>query len=297
VKKLLLSLMAAIICSCAVAASASNADTEPVVIGSTNFPEQLILANIYAKTLESRGVAVETRLNLGSREIVFPALRAGEVDIMPEYSGALLAYLSNGETDAQTAEEVISGLQQALPDELIMLEPGQAQDKDALVVTQATADEHGLETISDLQGVADDMIVGGPPELESRADGLPGLEETYGLTFQSFRALDAGGPLTVGALENGDIDVARMFSTQGIIDARGWVILQDDRNLVLAQNITPIVRRDVVTATIRATLNAVSAQLTTDDLQRLNHRVDVEKADPAAVAAAWINDHDLFDEQ
>src|SRR5699024_9858680 len=232
--------MAAIICSCAVAASASNADTEPVVIGSTNFPEQLILANIYAKTLESRGVAVETRLNLGSREIVFPALRAGEVDIMPEYSGALLAYLSNGETDAQTAEEVISGLQQALPDELIMLEPGQAQDKDALVVTQATADEHGLETISDLQGVADDMIVGGPPELESRADGLPGLDETYGLTFQSFRALDAGGPLTVGALENGDIDVARMFSTQGIIDARGWVILQDDRNLVLAQNITPI---------------------------------------------------------
>lgn len=269
------------------------AGEDPVVIGSTNFPEQLVLAHIYADALEARDIAVETRLNLGSREIVFPALKAGEIDVLPEYTGALLAYLTSGEASAHTPQAMANALQKALPDDIVRLQPAQAQDKDALVVTKKTAEKYNLHSISDLRNTAADMIIGGPPELKIRADGLPGLKKTYGLEFKQFRSLDAGGPLTVAALKSGDIDIARMFSTQGIIDANGWIILQDDKNLVPAQNIVPVAREAVLTEKIRQALNLVSAKLTTADLQKLNNKVGVEKQSPAKVAAQWVEMHGL----
>lgn len=272
---------------------ASAADGETVVVGSTNFPEQLILANIYADVLEARGVNVETRLNLGSREIVFPALMAGEIDVLPEYTGALLAYVAGGEAEAHTAEEVTEALKQALPEGVVMLEPASAQDKDALVVTRETAEKYDLQSVSDLEPAAPELVIGGPPELETRYIGLPGLKEVYGLDFEAFRALDAGGPLTVGALSSGDIDVARMFTTQGVIDARGWVVLEDDKELVSAQNLVPVVREEVLNEKIRSALNAVSAELTTEGLQKLNRQVSVEKRSPAAVAEQWVKEHGL----
>jgi len=266
---------------------------DPIVIGSTNFPEQLVLAHIYADVLEARDIAVETRLNLGSREIVFPALKAGEIDVLPEYTGALLAYLTGGDATASKPQAMAAALQKALPDGIVRLQPAQAQDKDALVVTQATADKYNLRTISDLQGAAADMIIGGPPELKIRADGLPGLKKTYGLTFKQFRSLDAGGPLTVAALKSGDIDIARMFSTQGIIDANGWIILQDDKNLVPAQNIVAVVREDKLTDRIQQALDQVAAKLTTADLQKLNNKVGVQKQSPAKVATQWVTANGL----
>lgn len=266
---------------------------QTVVIGSTNFPEQLILAHIYADVLEARGIKVERRLNLGSREIVFPALKAGEIDALPEYTGALLAYLGNGESEAQTEEEVLQALKEQLPEGIVMLEPAAAQDKDALVVTQETAEKYDLQTLSDLKPVAPELVVGGPPEMKTRAVGLPGFKAVYGVEFKEFRALDAGGPLTVGALESGDIDVARMFTTQGVIDAKGWVVLEDDKKLVPAQNLVPVIREEVLTDEIRSALNAVSAELTTKGLQRMNKQVIVDKTDPAVVAEQWVKTHDL----
>lgn len=274
-------------------ATSGTGYTEPVIIGSTNFPEQLILANIYAEVLRARGVPVETRLNLGSREIVFPALAAGEIDILPEYTGALLSYLTEGESTVKKPQAVADALRKALPKDLVMLEISQAQDKDALVVTQKTARRYNLHTISDLEGIAGKLVIGGPPEMETRATGLPGLKRVYGLTFKDFRALDAGGPLTVAALESGAIDVARMFTTQGIIDAKGWVVLKDNKNLVAAQNIVPVVRREVLTADIRRALNAVSAALTTAGLQKLNRKVIVENISPEQVASHWVKAHGL----
>lgn len=273
--------------------AAGAASAEPVVVGSTNFPEQLILANIYADVLEARGVEVETRLNLGSREIVFPALKAGEIDVLPEYTGALLGYLTAGEAAAQKPEAVTKALKKELPEGIVMLEPAAAQDKDALVVTQETAEKYDLQAVSDLKGVASELVVGGPPELETRAVGLPGLKKVYGIEFANFRALDAGGPLTVGALQSGAIDVARMFTTQGIIDAKGWVVLKDDKELVPAQNLVPVARQDVLTDDIRAALNAVSAELTTEGLQKLNRSVIVDKTPPAVVAEQWVKAHGL----
>lgn len=270
------------------------AAAERVVVGSTNFAEQLILANMYAEVLEDRGVEVDKRLNLGSREIVYPALLAGEIDILPEYTGALLAHVSEGEEiPAREEDEVIRLLGELLPDELVMLEPASAQNKDTLVVRPETAEEYDLATFSDLGPVSGELVFGGPPEEKTRRVGLPGLKDLYGIEPREFRSLDAGGPVTVGALENGSIDVARMFTTQGIIEARGWVVLDDDKELSPAQNLVPVVRREVLSDTIRDALDAISARLTTEELQRLNREVGVEKRDPDEVAREWVEKHGL----
>jgi osmoprotectant transport system substrate-binding protein len=264
-----------------------------VIVGSANFTEQLILANMYAELLESRGVTVERRLNLGSREIIFPALESGEIGLLPEYNGAVVAFLTGGEADVTEPEEVTEALRAELPEGLVALEPSDAQDKDGLAVLPETAEEFGLETYSDLAPVAGEMVVGGPAEMEERDVGLPGLEEVYGIEFAEFRALDAGGPLTSSALSSGDIDVGRVFTTQGVIDAEGWVVLEDDMNLAPAQNIIPIIREDVLTSDIEEALNELSALLTTEDLVALNARVDVDAEDPEIVAVEYLEENGL----
>lgn len=274
-------------------ATASAADAKPVVIGSTNFPEQLVLANIYADVLQHRNIKITKRLNLGSREVVFPALKSGELDLLPEYSGALLGYLSNGQSKASSAPDVLKALRQALPTGLEALQPSSAQDRDALVVTAETAKKYHLKTIEDLAPVASKLTLGGPPETKTRYVGVPGLKKVYGVQFKNFRSLDVGGPLTQGALASGTIDAARMFSTQGEIADRGWVVLEDNKDLVPAQNIVPVVRSTVLTPKIRNALAAISKALTTDDLRQMNKQVSIDHEDPQTVAAAWVKQHDL----
>lgn len=266
----------------------------PVIVGSANFTEQLILANMYAEVIEQQaGTEVERRLNLGSREVVFPSLRSGELTLLPEYSGALLAFLTQGEAPEKEPEPVMEALRGALPDGIVALEPSEAQDKDGLAVTQETAEEFDLETISDLEGVASDFVVGGPAEMEERDVGLPGLEEVYGLEFENFRALDAGGPLTTEALSSGQIDVGRVFTTQGVIDERNWVVLEDDMNLAPAQEIVPVGQECALTDEVETALNELSAALTTEDLITLNKRVSVDKEDPEDVAVDFLEQEGL----
>lgn len=277
----------------ALAVPATALAAKPLVVGSTNFPEQLVLANIYAEALADHDIKVKKRLNLGSREIVFPALKNGEIDVLPEYSGALLGYLSNGKSKAGKPDAVMAALKKTLPSGVVARAPSPAQDKDGLVVTPDTAKRYDLKTLSDLAPVASKLTLGGPPETQTRYVGVPGLKAVYGIEFGQFRALDAGGPLTQGALSSGAIDVARMFTTQGVIDERGWILLKDDKNLVPAQNIVPVARKAALTDEIRGVLNAVSAQLSTADLQRMNRRVSVDHADPSQVAHDWLEQHEL----
>lgn len=267
-----------------------------VVVGSTNFPEQLLLANMYSQALEAEDVKVNTRLNLGSREVVFPSIRSGELDIMPEYTGALLAHLKGGEEESgpTQTEPVLEALRSELPKKLVALEAAEAQDKDVLVVTQQTSKEYNLKSMADLAPVADELVIGGPPEMETRRVGLPGLKEVYGAEFKTFRSLDAGGSLTIGAMESGDIDVGRVFSTQAIIEEKNWVILDDPENLVPAQNIIPIVRKDALTDTIRTTLNEISSKLTTELMTRLNGRLQGDDQEsPQQVASDWLKKEGL----
>ena len=264
------------------------------VVGSANFPEQLILGNMYADVVEDQGVKVERRLNLGTRDVVFPSLESGELTLVPEYNGALLSYLSKGESDVTSPEETTEDLKAELPKGLIALQASEAQDKDALVVTPETAEKYDLKTTSDLAPVADGLIVGGPPEMPDRPDGLPGLKRVYGIEFEEFKPLDAGGPLTTEALANGDIDVGRFFTSQGLIDARGWIVLEDDKELSPAQNIIPIIRKQDSSEKIEEALNKLSATLTTEDLKKLNKRVEIDKEDPEVVAKDYLQQKGLL---
>lgn len=265
------------------------------VVGSANFPEQLILGNMYADVVEDQGIEVDRRLNLGTRDVVFPALESGEITLVPEYNGALLSYLSKGESDVTSPEETTKLLKDELPKGLVALEASEAQDKDALVVTPETAEKYDLEDTSDLAPVADKLIVGGPPEMSERPDGVPGLKRVYGIEFEEFKPLDAGGPLTTEALANGDIDVGRFFSSQGLIDARGWIVLDDDKELSPAQNVVPIIRKQDSNGKIEDALDKLSATLTTEDLKKLNRRVEVDKEDPEVVAKDYLKQKGLLE--
>jgi osmoprotectant transport system substrate-binding protein len=141
--------------------------------------------------------------------------------------------------------------------------------------------------------IASNLVLGGPPEFQTRADGIPGLDKVYGVTFGDYKKLDAGGPLTINALKNGQIDAADIFTTDPSIAANDFVVLEDPKNLYAAQNVLPLINETKATDGVKATLNAVSAQLTTDDLIDLNEKVINEQQDPAAVAKAWLADTGL----
>jgi osmoprotectant transport system substrate-binding protein len=178
---------------------------------------------------------------------------------------------------------------------LVALAQSPAEDKDGWAVTKQTAARYGLAKVSDLKGTAGQLVVGGPPELKTRPAGLPGLKKVYGIEdFKQFKALDAGGPLTTSALNKGDIDVGRVFTTQGAIAQYGWVLLQEDRPLEPAQNIVPIGRKDAITGQVKQALDAIAGKITTEELTRLNKLVDVDKQDPEKVANDWLTSHGLL---
>jgi osmoprotectant transport system substrate-binding protein len=266
-----------------------------VTVGSTNFSEQLILAEMYAAVLKKAGVNVDTRLNLGAREVVFPALEKGEIDLLPEYNGSALSFL-NPDATQTTADEVNTALAPLLDGKgLVALEPSPAEDKDGFAVTKETADKYSLAKISDLKGKAGQLVIGGPPELKTRPSGIPGLKKVYGIEdFKEFKALDAGGPLTTSALNKGDIDVGRVFTTQGAIAENGWVLLEEDKPLEPAQNIVPIGRKDAMTDQVTQALNALAPKITTEELTKLNKLVDVDKQDPEKVANDWLTQQGLL---
>ncbi len=264
-----------------------------IVVGSTNFSEQLIVAEMYAKMLEHHGFEVTLRPNLGTREVVQPALEKGEIDLVPEYVGTLLEFLQPGSATADL-EASADKLRQLLHHKgLTALKPAEAEDANAIVVTEKTATEKKLHRISDLSGTAKEMVLGGPPECPTRPLCLPGLRTTYGLEFKEFKPLDAGGPITREALQQGQIDVAVLFSSDGAIAARGFKVLEDDQNLQPAENIIPVIRTEKLSPELDKALTELSEKLTTEELTELNKRVSLDKEDPAEVAETWLKEQGL----
>jgi osmoprotectant transport system substrate-binding protein len=268
-------------------------DKASIVVGSFNFPESVLLAHIYGGALAANGFPVRILTNIGNRELVDPALLNGLIQVVPEYAGSALQFLSLGRQSASSdvsrtstaLTSMVSGLG------LVAARPAAAQDNNAIVVTAATAARYGLRSIGDLAQVAPRLVFGGPPECPGRAYCLPGLRQRYGLHFRSFIPLDAGGPLTIQALEAGDIDVALLFTTDPAITARHLVVLADDRGLQPAENITPLVRQAAIArhgAGLVAVLDTVSARLDTGSLQALDARVELQGQDPAHVAQSWL---------
>lgn len=262
-----------------------------IVVGSADFPESQLIATIYAEALRANGIDVTEKLNIGSREVYVPAIRDGSIDLLPEYSGALLQYLDSA-TTATTSDEVTAEIKAKLPAGLVALEPSPAEDKDVLAVRQETADEYSLETIEDLVPHADELTLGGPPEWKTRENGVAGLQDKYGLTFKEFLALDAGGPLTLNTLLSGQIEVADVFSTDPAMRSENLVALEDTKHLFLAENITPIINENKAGDDVRGVLADVSAALTTEDLIEMNQRVaDLE--DMGDIAREWLEDKGL----
>jgi osmoprotectant transport system substrate-binding protein len=267
--------------------SASKAATSTIVVGSANFPESALLAEIYAGALSAKGVTVEKKLNIGSRETYIPALKDGSIDLIPEYTGVLDQYF-NKNAKAVTADDVYAELKAAVPATMTVLDKSAAEDKDAVVVTKETAAKYKLKSIADLAPQAKNLTLGGPPEWKTRPTGVPGLKKVYNLDFKTFRPLDAGGPLSVQALKNGQVDAVNLFTTDPSIADNGFVILDDPKSLFAAQNVVPLITKSKVNPTISAALNAISAKLDTATLGQLVKEVVVDKKDASAVAKEFL---------
>ncbi|MDR6863393.1 ABC transporter substrate-binding protein [Phycicoccus sp. 3266] len=272
--------------------SAGGGSSSGITVGSADFPESALLAEIYAGALEAKGVKVTKRLNIGAREAYIPALQDGSIDLIPEYTGVLTQYF-NKNAKATDADGVYTELKSSLPATLTVLDKSAAEDKDALVMKKSKADQLGVKSIADLKGKSQDLTVGGPPEWKTRLTGLPGFKKIYGLEFKSFRPLDAGGPLTLAALKNGQIDAGDLFTTDPNIAANDLVALEDPKSMYAAQNVVPLITKSKSNDTIAGALNAVSAKLDTATLAALLKEVVVDKKDASAVAKEFLGKNGL----
>ena len=270
----------------------STAPSGTIVVGSANFQESVILADVYAEALKAKGVKVSTKLNIGSREAYISALKDGSIDLIPEYSGNLLLFVDKTAT-AISSDDIFTALKTAVPPTLTVLDKAAAEDKDAIVVSKGTAAKYKLTSIADLAKVAGKLTFGGPPEMKTRSYGVPGFKKNYGVVFGTYKTLDAGGPLSENALKNGQVDAADIFTTDPLITKNGWVALADPKNNFIAQNVLPLINKAKATATVTAALNAVSAKLTTQDLIDLLTKVVQDKQDPDAAAKAWLTSKGL----
>ncbi|MBT8158887.1 MULTISPECIES: ABC transporter substrate-binding protein [Arthrobacter] len=262
-----------------------------LVVGSADFPESQIIAEIYAGALNAAGVTATTKPNIGSREIYFKAVQDGSIDLAPDYSGNLLSYLDANATQV-SADDVYKALPGKLPQGLGVLDPAKAEDKDAMVVTQATAEKYNLKSITDLAKVCDQFTMAAPATFETRAYGFPGLKSNYNCVLKGLKPFsDGGGNLTLQALLTNDVQVADIFTTTPSIQDNALVVLDDPKNNFKAQQVLPLYNTAKMTDTAKNALNAVSKVLTTDDLVNLNREVSGnQKENPKDAAIAWLKD-------
>ena len=263
-----------------------------VTIGTANFTENQVLGYLYAAVLQQAGVKVKVRPNLGTREIVIPALKSGDIDLLPEYQGALLNYLAPKDSSAEPGT-MQNALTLAMPSGLQVLPYGQAADSDCFVVTRETARKYGLTTLADLAKQNGKLVIGAAPEVKKRRVGAIGLKDVYGVEFKEFKSLDSDGPLVKGALKKGDVDVANLFTTDTDIAANDWVVLSDPKNLIPSQHIVPLIADRKADDRVRKALARLGNVLTTAQLTQLNSQVDNDKKDPEDVANAYAKQHGL----
>jgi osmoprotectant transport system substrate-binding protein len=270
-----------------------------VTVGSDAFAEAQIMGEMYAQVLENAGYTVNRQLDIEAREVRLPSMESGEVDIAPEYVSTLLTVVepdnkaaSDPETagDAQALREILNPI--LAEDGLTLLEPSDVVDSNALVVTQDFSDERSVDAVSDLAPISGDLTLGGPTECPKRPLCIPGYKRVYGIEFGDFKALEYGASIT--ALSGGEIDVALLFSTDGSISEQGFVLLEDDKDLQAADNITPLVREEVLNDEIESLLNEVSASIETDKITELNKRANVDVEDPADLAEEYLNELGLL---
>jgi osmoprotectant transport system substrate-binding protein len=265
---------------------------EPILIGSFDFGESELLGEIYRIALAENNYDVRHDARLGTREEnITPALRSGEINLVPEYIGSALEITFGREptSDSEATAAQLAELWGAEGFSVLAHTP--AQDKYSLTVTGTTAVALGLSRVSDLSGKAEGLVLGGPVDCPERVRCLLGLEEVYGLTFAEFKRLDAGGPITVQALKSNEVQVGFLFSSDGTIGAEGLVVLDDDLGLGPAENIAPVVAGSIVDhygQEFVDLLDDISKTITQHELISMNQQVKYDGLEAADVARSFL---------
>ena len=269
-----------------------NASTEgsengqtTLVVGSQDYYSNEIIAEAYAQALEGAGFTVDRQMRIGQREVYMPELEAGSIDVFPEYTGNLLQYLDQNAT-ARSSNEVYDALRSTLPKGLRALEQAGATDQDSYVVTADFAAEHSLTSIGDLAG-AGTLTLGGNSELQTRPYGPMGLSQTYGVTVGFTPIEDSGGPLTVKALKDGDIQLANIYSSDPALADGTLKVLDDPKGLFLASHVVPLASSRV-NDEAAAVINRVSAAMDAEDLVEMNRASTADQKSASQIAREWL---------
>ena len=267
-------------------APAASQQDSPIVVGSQDYYSNEIIAEIYAQALEAEGYEVDRQFRIGQREAYLPEIEAGAIDLFPEYSGPLLQFWQP-DTEARLSEDVFAELSEAVPDGLRVLAQSDATDQDSYVVTREFADQWGLVTVADLEKVTTPLTLGANSEAETRPNGPIGLAEKYGIEVGFTPIEDGGGPLTVKALQDGDIQLAIIYTADPTIAQNDLVSLEDNEGLFLASHVVPLASDDV-DANAAAVTDAVNGAMSPDELIALNNRSVTEQLPAAEIAATWL---------
>ena len=269
----------------------SNMDASTIIVGSQDYYSNEIIAEAYAQALEGAGFTVERQLRIGQREVYMPEIEAGAIDVFPEYTGNLLQYLDQNAT-ARSTDEVYDALTTLLPQGLRALNQAPATDQDSYVVTTTFATEHSLSSIGDLAG-AGPLTLGGNSELETRPYGPAGLAQTYGVSVNFTPIEDSGGPLTVKALTDGDIQLANIYSSDPVLADGSLTVLEDPQGLFLASHVVPLAssRVDDKAAGV---INRVSAALEPSDLVEMNRASTQDQKSASQIAREWLTSKGLL---
>ena len=261
-------------------------DGATIVVGSQQYYSNEIIAELYAQVLEAASYTVERQYQIGQREVYLPELESGEVDVIPEYGGNLLQYYAK-DPEATDAGSVREELFTVLPRDLTILGSAEATDQDSYTVTRATADAYGLTSIADLAELGGTVTIAANSELATRPYGPSGLMSVYGVDATIDPVEDTGGPLTVNALTDGTVNVANIPTSSPAITDNDLVVLEDPKNLILPENVTPLVRKSLPVGATQA-IDAVAARLTADELRTLNARSTKEQLESAVIASDWL---------
>ncbi|MTE23261.1 ABC transporter substrate-binding protein [Microbacterium sp. ZXX196] len=272
----------------------SEGSGDAITVGSAAFAESEIIAYIYAGALERAGLDVSVSPAIGSREVYIAALEDGSVDLVPDYTGNLLQFFDDS-VEAEGADAVYEALSDAVPEGYDVLEMAEAADADSYNVTREFSEEYGVTSLADLADLDMEIRVAANPELAERPYGIPGLKDVYGIDATLVPINDGGGPNTLQALLDGDVEMADIYSTTPSIAANDLVTLEDPEDMVLAQNVVPLISSDAASEEAVTAINAVQGALTTEDLIALNAQSSDDKMSSEDIAEGWLDESGLFD--
>lgn len=282
------------------ATTSAAAKNVSITIGAQDFQESKILAEIYAQGLVAKGFNAKVK-TLGTnafRPIEIDAFKSGTINFAPEYAASMLEYVNNKKGEANgDVEATTAKLNTYLPtvgSGLVALTPSKAVDTNAFVITKKTSDDKGITSLSDLATKGKDLKLGAPADCATNPNCLAGLKSVYNVDYSNYTTLGAGAPIAQ-ALEAGSIGIGVLFSTDSTIAVKNFVLLKDDKNMLAADNVVPVVSKTLgTTPGLKAAVDKISAALTTDELIELNKKYDVDKADPAVIAKDFLTSKKLL---